>query len=464
MKKRLRLIFIAFCVSFAIMASLSFFALKQFSELIENSEEVDRNYELISRLYELGNLTKEIDIQERSYIITRDSQFLRETERLIRKVMPAKSQLQEYVTHDTDQKHMLTLLASDFITKRDLFRQNIAYLDTNGSAIPSSYFLQSMQVRLHAEELMSKMRTNALHKLHERSQVKVYYQEVTFSTIRYLLAVFAFVTLVLFFFMIRELKQRMRYQDELQLKVADLKRSHAELEQIAYAVSHDLQEPLRKIQIFSNRLLYVKKDNIDGESKSTLERINSSATRMHDLIDDLMNLTSLVKEEHMEMVDLNQTLQLVISDLDERIAEKDAQIHTEALPVIQGHQKQIQLLMRSLLDNSLKFSTDDKTPVISIRSDRVPGTELVEHKIPVRPEQQFYRITVADNGIGFEDKFIKKMFRIFQSLHTKQSEYSGKGIGLAICQRVLVNHGGYILAHGRPNIGATFKLYFPIKE
>ncbi|HRO42707.1 MAG TPA: ATP-binding protein [Flavipsychrobacter sp.] len=464
MKKRLRLIFIAFCVSFAIMASLSLFALKQFSSLIENSEEVDHSYNLISKLYELGSLTKEVDIKERGYIITGDSLHVNEMQQYLNQMLPAANELEQYIKGDSNQLRLLSQLRAILITKRDLVRDNLKYLDTAQSKNAASpFFYEGRTIRGEAEMYMDKMRQRAYETLKERAQVKIYYQEVTFSTIRYLLTIFAFVTLVLFFFMIRELKQRMRYQDELQMKMRDLKRSHAELEQIAYAVSHDLQEPLRKIQIFSNRTLYVKKDSIDDESKTTLERINSSATRMHDLIGDLMNLTSLVKEEHMEEIELNQLLQLVLSDLDERIAEKKAEVHIEALPTVTGHHKQLQLLFRSLLDNALKFSKEEKTPIISIRYDRVNGSELREYGIVMSQPKEFCRITIADNGIGFEDKFIKKMFQIFQSLHTKQSEYSGKGIGLAICQRVMVNHGGYIIAHGRPDIGATFKLYFPVQ-
>jgi len=464
MKKRLRLIFIAFCVSFAIMAALSLFALKQFSGLIENSEEVDDTYNLISKLYELSNLTKEVDIRELGYTITRDSTYRKEMEDHMAAMIAAATDLKDFTKKDEDQKRLLLQLRAILISKRDLTRANLTYIDTSKTNQPSPFYHQGRENRLEAESYMDRMRTKAIDALAHRAEVKIYYQEVTFSTIRYLLSVFAFITLVLFFFMIRELKQRMKYQDELQIKIADLKRSHAELEQIAYAVSHDLQEPLRKIQIFSNRLLYVKKDTIDAESKNTLERINSSATRMHDLIDDLMNLTSLVKEEHMDEVDLNETLKLVISDLDERIDEKHAEIHTEALPLVTGHHRQLQLLLRSLIDNSLKFSFEGRAPRISIRYDRVNGAELHEYGIITSGEKQFCRVTIADNGIGFEDKFIKKMFQIFQSLHNKQSEYSGKGIGLAICQRVMVNHGGYIIAHGRPNVGATFKLYFPVKE
>ena len=407
---------------------------------------------------------EEKEYEEADYMVTRDSLYLKEVEQVLSRIHPSTDSLKPLIEKDTVQRQMLTQLSSLLVFKKDNVRDNLKYMDTTGSPGPSPYFFSGRGTRAEAEKYMQQMRHRAQQSLAQRAEVKGYYQEVTFTTIRYLLTIFAFVTLGLFFFMIRELKRRMKYQDELQLKVADLKRSHAELEQIAYAVSHDLQEPLRKIQIFSNRLLYLKKADIDDESRLTLERINNSATRMHDLIDDLMNLTSLVREEHKDEIDLNESLQLVISDLDEKIEEKKATVHTEALPAITGHHKQVQLLFRSLLDNSLKFSREDQPPVISFRYDRVMGEELLDYGIQIPDKQQFYRITIADNGIGFEEKFIKKMFQIFQSLHTKQSEYSGKGIGLAICQRVMVNHGGYIIAHGKPNFGATFKLYFPIKD
>jgi signal transduction histidine kinase len=464
MKKRLRVIFIAFCISFAFMAALSLYAIKQFSSLIEYSQQVDHANNVISQIYGIENMLKEVEVKERGFIITRDSSFLNELFVINSQILPATDSLKDYFTKDQGQLNTLRLLRATLIDRRDNIKDNLLYIDTTRqNGIPPAFY-KGREYDGQANQYFESMRRKENETLQQRYKTKMYYQRITYSTIRYLLTTFAITTIFLFIILIRELKRRMTFQDELQMKVADLKRSHAELEQIAYAVSHDLQEPLRKIQIFSNRLLYVKKNSLDEENRSTLERINSSAARMHDLIDDLMNLTSLVKEEQMNEVNLNQALQTVLHELQEKIREKNASIHTEVLPTITGHAKQIQLLLKSLIDNSLKFSKDDETPVISIRCDRINSHELKEKNIPVSEQQQFYRVTIADNGIGFEDKFINKMFQIFQSLHNKSSEYSGKGIGLAICQRVIANHGGYILPHGRPGIGATFRLYFPVNE
>ncbi len=463
MKKWLRLILMAFSISFAMMAALSLYVIKQFSSLVEYSTQVDHTNQVITQLYEIENLLKEIDVKERGFMLTKDSSFLTEMFVINSKILPETERLSDYLRKDQVQLRTLSLLRATLINRRDNIYQNLKYIDTAKSSALSPFFYKGKDLRVEAQNQLGSLRKRENETLRQRFENKMHYQQITYSTIRYLLSIFAIITIILFLFMIRELKRRLTYQDELQNKISDLKRSHEELEQIAFAVSHDLQEPLRKIQIFSNRILYVRKDTLDDESKLTLERINTSAGRMHELIDDLMNLTSLVKEELKEQVNLNNTIHFVRRDLEEKIREKKATIHVEALPEVTGHAKQIQLLFRSLLDNALKFSKDDIDPIISIRSDRVSGEELKDLSLGLE-KQHFNRITIADNGIGFENQFITKMFRVFQRLHNKESEYSGKGIGLAICQRIMVNHNGYILAHGHPGVGATFKLYFPIKN
>jgi light-regulated signal transduction histidine kinase (bacteriophytochrome) len=262
--------------------------------------------------------------------------------------------------------------------------------------------------------------------------------------------------------LLRELKKNALYQEKLQAKIADTQRSHEELEQIAYAVSHDLQEPLRKISIFSDHLMYINKD-MDEAQINSLERIHKSAIRMNGLIHDLSNLTSLVKEQNMEMVDLNQILEEVLEELDEDIKENAVYISADSLPEVHGHAKQLHLLFKCLLDNAVKFTQAEESPFISIRFDTTKGTELEEINNALI-HQDFFRISISDNGIGFDNKFRNKMFKLFQRLHNQQSVYTGKGVGLAICQRVMTNHNGYILAFGHVGVGATFKLFFPINN
>jgi len=312
--------------------------------------------------------------------------------------------------------------------------------------------------------LLQKIHVAETGLLQERSKREEFYQQLTNRTLTYLLSIFCVITLILFSIMIKELRGRMLFQEELQAKVIDLERSHSELREIAYVASHDLQEPLRKIQVFSNMLLYQKTGRADEESNTTLKRIVDSAGRMQSLITDLMSLTSLTTtDEAKAPVDLGRALQYIIIDIEEKIKETGASVEVQQLPVINGYNAQIKILFKALLDNSLKFTRPGVKPVITITGDIINGHELSDIN-PNLLNKKFHRITCSDNGIGFGNQFITKIFRIFQRLHTQESGYEGKGIGLAICQRIMANHEGYIIAHGEPGLGAKFKLFFPVEE
>lgn len=223
------------------------------------------------------------------------------------------------------------------------------------------------------------------------------------------------------------------------------------MEQIAHVASHDLQEPLRKIRTFSSRLLLKHAAHLGEEVKSILNRIDTSATRMHELIYDVIAFTNLIHStENTSMVELNVVIQKVLEELKHEIKSKNARVEYEPLPTVQGYPKQLFLLFKSLLDNSLKFTREGVLPEIFIKF----------RKKNIK-DNLYYHLTVEDNGIGFDNEFGKKIFILFQRLHTQQSNYQGKGMGLAIVQRVMVNHNGIVGAKGTPGKGAIFNLYFP---
>jgi signal transduction histidine kinase len=461
MKRKFRLIIIAFSASFLVMAGLSFYSMKQFETLTQFSEQIDHTYQVINKLHIIESTVKELDIKERGFMITRDSIFLVDMETALTSVEPALTSLKDYVGDNKKQLVALTQLRATLQLRILNINTNLSYLHTDTTRGTTPYFNEGKRLKRECMGFINSMKGTEENLLKERTENKVIYQRITSNTIRYLLFIFCIVTATLFLVMINELKKRLESQDELQNKIIDVKRSHSELEQIAYASSHDLQEPLRKIQVFTDRFAWLHRDKMDEETEETFKRINAAATRMQELIEDLANLTTLTKDkETKEDTDLNRILNSAIADLNIKITEKDATIYKEVLPEVNGHPHQLHILFKSLLDNSLKFSRDDVKPLISIRSDKVNGDELIEIN-PKLAEKSFYRITIADNGIGFDNKFIGKMFQIFQRLHNQQSEYEGKGVGLAICQRVMANHEGYIIAHGHTEVGATFKMFFP---
>jgi PAS domain S-box-containing protein len=246
-----------------------------------------------------------------------------------------------------------------------------------------------------------------------------------------------------------------RVQRELISKNEELQKSNHDLEQFAYIASHDLQEPLRKIRIFSDLL----KKNIQDEDTTIkyLEKIDSSSRRMTALIIDVLNYSKISKSEDLiETLELEQILNSVKIDFELIIEEKNATIEHDPLPVINGIKLQIHQLFYNILGNSLKFCAT--SPQIKISCTELSKGELI--KLGLKEKQSYSKIEFKDNGIGFEQQYADKIFTIFQRLNDKAS-YSGTGIGLALCKKIVVNHKGTISAQSEVDKGTTITIILP---
>ncbi|SFM87704.1 PAS domain S-box-containing protein [Chitinophaga sp. YR627] len=246
-------------------------------------------------------------------------------------------------------------------------------------------------------------------------------------------------------------------QLELQRKLIELERSNVSLEEFAHASSHDLKEPIRKIQFFTDQLKTDLHEQLNDKQLRLFQRIENASKRMASLIEDLL-VYSQVSERPLETesVNLNETISMVQEDLELIIAQKGAQIHIETLPVINGYKRQLQQLFQNLVSNAIKYSKQDSAPVIRIYSTLVNGKS-----INLEEGTMYHCISVEDNGIGFQEKHADQIFLMFQRLHAK-GEYAGTGIGLSIARRIVDNHHGKILAKGVPDVGATFYIYLPL--
>jgi signal transduction histidine kinase len=236
----------------------------------------------------------------------------------------------------------------------------------------------------------------------------------------------------------------------LEAQRAELQRSNVALEEFASVASHDLQEPLRKILTFGERLHAIAGEALEGDARLHLNRMLSAAARMRTLVNDLLEYSQVAtRAEPFISTDLSAIAREVISDLETAIADQGARVEVGELPVLEADPLQMRQLLQNLLGNALKYRSKDHPPIVRLSASQ--------------PTQRTYAITVSDNGIGFNSQYADKIFKMFERLHGK-NEYAGSGIGLAICRAIVLRHGGTIAATSGPGEGATFTVTLPVTQ
>lgn len=456
MWKKLLTVYVLFGISLAILIALSLYAFQRFNAYVQYADAVDRNHEIISDLNTLKVQLTEGENSQRAFILFSDSSFYFSFEHHLADVTKTFSDIYTRLKADANQRPRLHALNISIKSQLEYLRSGmvIGYPTTNYK-FEKAYMERSLSIISEIERVEKDL-------LNDQIRTRKTYEAATPQnfTIVFIFTLAVFITS--FLVLISEYRRRMTYQTELEKKVVELNQASSEWEQIAFVASHDLQEPLRKIRTFSDLLLTRFKDKLDEEGKALVERIDVSSARAQSLMVDIVNYNRVVypREEKVAM-DISEILTAVLTEMKPTLESHQATVEHEELPVVTVYPSQIGLLFKSLIENSIKFARPEVPVKISITNSVIARKQL-----PIQQQlsyQQYHKVVFQDNGIGFENEFSEKIFKMFQRLHGQDSAYSGRGIGLAIVKRIMTNHLGLVIARGRPGRGAKFTLYFPVQ-
>ncbi|MFN8308762.1 MAG: ATP-binding protein [Chitinophagales bacterium] len=442
-----------------LLAMSAFITYNQYNQSINNFLWVNHTNEVLREINSLQSKVYKAEGETRTFLLLHERNLtppikLRRTETLA-----ILDNIQRLVDDNEIQKDRLDSLNRLLNSRFDLM--NITNRKAqSGVGISAEDILAGRTLTDSLMRIISNMTNNEYDLLRQRHYASLKTQR----TSPYFLIGSAMlsIVLILFTFLVlnRQMAARRKLFFQLQKKITEVERSNSELEQFAYVASHDLQEPLRKLRTFGDRLSIRESNNLSADGKEMIAKMNGFAMRMQKLIDDLLQFSRVVNTKvEMQEVDLNFILTEVRTNLSAIIVETRAVITLARLPKIKGYELQLMQLFQNILSNSLKYRSDVRQPEIKIVYQLVEKNSL---QLPSHLDhsKQFHRITVTDNGIGFDNQYAEKIFTIFQRLHGR-NEYEGTGIGLAITKAVMANHGGAIEAVGRPGEGATFILFFP---
>ncbi|MES2649774.1 MAG: CHASE3 domain-containing protein [Bacteroidota bacterium] len=464
MKRTLAFAITAQAISVVILLFLAFKFFGQLNTMSAFTESVEHTYQVINQISTVQSYIKDAETSSRGFLLTDKKEFLRLLDRSKVEVFPAIDSLRNLVNNDTAQ---LSILRS---VERSVYRKiwlQIENTRLKKRMLPDSLLARLIAGRLimeHIEASMDKMRNNELLLLKERRKLKREYELLLPGNVRISFIITGLLTLVFGLWIYIELKKRFRFQALLQHKLMELRQNNEELEQIAFAASHDLQEPLRKIRIFSDRLLLKTKSSHNEENYQMTERINVAATRLQNLIADLVTFNNLVQNKfEINSISLRDLICQCIDMAKQKLPGMEVSINEDELPVIVGSEEQVLILFQQLLNNAIEFRSPHRNLKISIETSKVKWSQI--KGLPGEmTEGNFYYIKLVDNGIGFDEAYKSKMFKPFQRLHNYETELNArrKGMGLAMCKRVMLNVGGWIDATGQVGEGAIIHLYFPI--
>ncbi|KYP15235.1 MAG: hypothetical protein A1D16_15085 [Flavihumibacter sp. CACIAM 22H1] len=452
---------VGFTTTLIVLVIISLLSFQQMNTMIRYSNQVEHTYQVMGNLKSLSDVITEAETSIRGYVITKDSTYLVPMDKIKVEYTGLIKDLEKLIVDNPRQENRLAMI-------RSTLQLRIQLLESLEQSVGADSSQQAVLQRIaKGRDLMTSFKENlALMEKEEqelltsRFEQKERFQRLTPRTFRIVTAVVGLVFLASFVFLVKAMLDRFRFQQELQEQLLSLKQSNDELTQLAFAASHDLQEPVRKIRTFADRLKIRQKERLDEEGQMILLRIDAAGKKLQGMLEDISTYMNLLElREKAVHISPQKLWEEVIAAERDRIQELNASITLGALPELELYPNQVRTMFKALLDNALGYHKEGVPPVISISHREVDIKELTIQGLPTL-QKHYHAITIEDNGIGFENEYKGKVFQLFRRLHT-QEQRSGKGIGLAICQRVMANHNGVIDAFAEVNKGAAFTMYFP---
>lgn len=421
---------------------------------------IDSSQTLIIQLYRLAFYIRDAERGHRTFLLSRDSVFLDQYTSSLKQVRISRDSINELITTHHQLRPKFNELKLELMGRMQLLQQ-ILTESSSDSFDAVRAMIQNHPVQTKLISFLQLMEQDATRLLQENLEKKRSYEVVNHIEFRIMFFFALLIFIISFIVLLREIRLRALYHQRMEDEILRTNQANKELERITFIASHDLQEPLRKIRTFSNLLVSKHGEQLNTESKTVIQRIEHSADVMQELIRDLANYANLVSHEHQPVkVDLSDVLAHVRGKFSARLKESNAAVTVDWLPIINGYPEQLFMMFTALMDNSLKFSRSGVQPQITVMHENVKGDAVPDIE-ESRLNHSFHKITFSDNGLGFDGEFAEKIFGMFQRLHTEDAMFSGRGMGLAIAKRVMVNHNGYITASGSAGEGADFSLYFP---
>jgi signal transduction histidine kinase len=485
-------------VIIAVLAVNAIISYRATRTLIDNERILSHTYDVINALAVVLSTLKDAETGQRGFLITGDEKYLEPYNESLSRIDDDMERLSALIVNNPNQHQRVERIEQLRRERFEILRRGIELRRQGGDDATTAY---GLVLSGRGKELMDEIRRIiAESETDERTMLTLRTAEseasarsalVTFVVVNLLAITFASLAIFLNY---RELETRRQSQAallaanaELENRVkertaqlmsvnTELERSNRELQDFAFVASHDLQEPLRKIQAFGDLLKTEFGKELGTEGRDFVERMQNASRRMNGLISDLLTFSRVTtKAQPFTPVDLAEVAGEVIGDLEARIKQTGGTVEVGALPTIDADPMQMRQLLQNLIANALKFHRPNDPPVVRLSGQHlsslsIPADEQAENangnghqEVPPEEMDGFYQITVADNGIGFDEKYLDRIFTPFQRLHVR-SEFEGTGMGLAVCRKIVERHGGAITARSQPGVGSTFLITLPVSH